>query len=42
LKHGVLVRSAGDNMVLAPAYVVETSQIEHMVEVLAQAIKRVA
>ena len=42
LKHGVLVRSAGDNMVLAPAYVVEKPQIEHMVDVLAQAIKRMA
>ena len=42
LKHGVLVRSAGDNMVLAPAYVVEKPQIEHMVDVLAQAIKRAA
>ena len=42
LKHGVLVRSAGDNLVLAPAYVVEKPQIEQMVDVLAQAIKRVA
>jgi beta-alanine--pyruvate transaminase len=42
LKHGVLVRSAGDNMVLAPAYVVEKKQIEQMVDVLAQAIKRAA
>jgi beta-alanine--pyruvate transaminase len=42
LKHGVLVRSAGDNLVLAPAYVVEKAQIEQMVDVLAQAIKRVA
>ncbi len=40
LKHGVLVRSAGDNLVLAPAYVVEKPQIEQMVDVLAQAIKR--
>jgi beta-alanine--pyruvate transaminase len=37
-----LVRSAGDNMVLAPAYVVEKTQIEQMVDVLAQAIKRAA
>jgi beta-alanine--pyruvate transaminase len=42
LKHGVLVRSAGDNLVLAPAYVVDKPQIEQMVDVLAQAIKRVA
>ena len=42
LKHGVLVRSAGDNLVLAPAYVVEKAQIEQMVDVLAQAIKRQA
>jgi beta-alanine--pyruvate transaminase len=37
-----LVRSAGDNLVLAPAYVVEKAQIEHMVDLLAQAIKRAA
>jgi beta-alanine--pyruvate transaminase len=42
LKHGVLVRSAGDNLVLAPAYVVEKAQIEQMVDVLAQAIQRQA
>ncbi len=42
LKHGVLVRSAGDNLVLAPAYVVEKAQIEQMVDMLAQAIKRQA
>jgi beta-alanine--pyruvate transaminase len=37
---GVLVRSAGDNLVLAPAYVVEPAQIEQMVGVLAQAIRK--
>jgi beta-alanine--pyruvate transaminase len=42
LKHGVLVRSAGDNLVLAPAYVVEKPQIEQMVDVLAQAIRQQA
>jgi beta-alanine--pyruvate transaminase len=39
---GVLVRSAGDNLVLAPAYVVNKAQIEQMVGVLAAAIKRLA
>ncbi len=38
---GVLVRSAGDNVVLAPAYVVDKAQIERMVSTLAQAIRRV-
>jgi beta-alanine--pyruvate transaminase len=38
----VLVRSAGDNLVLAPAYVVEKPQIEQMVDVLAQAIRQQA
>ncbi len=37
---GVLVRSAGDNLVLAPAYVVEPAQIEQMVGVLAGAIRK--
>ena len=39
---GVLVRSAGDNLVLAPAYVVEPAQIEQMVGVLAAAVKKLA
>ncbi|MFZ9297541.1 MAG: aminotransferase class III-fold pyridoxal phosphate-dependent enzyme [Hylemonella sp.] len=39
---GVLVRSAGENLVLAPAYVVEASQIEQMVSVLAGAIRKLA
>ena len=38
---GVLVRSAGDNVVLAPAYVVDKAQIERMVGTLAEAIRRV-
>jgi beta-alanine--pyruvate transaminase len=37
---GVLVRSAGENLVLAPAYVVEPAQIEQMVGVLAGAIRK--
>ena len=37
---GVLVRSAGDNVVLAPAYVVDKAQIGRMVDTLAQAIRR--
>ena len=40
LAHGVLVRSAGDNLVLAPAYVVSESQIAQMVDTLAASIKR--
>jgi beta-alanine--pyruvate transaminase len=38
--HGVLVRPAGDSLVLAPAYVVEPAQIEQMVSVLATAIRK--
>ncbi|MBU0587065.1 MAG: aminotransferase class III-fold pyridoxal phosphate-dependent enzyme [Gammaproteobacteria bacterium] len=38
---GVLVRPAGDNLVLAPPYIVEKAQIEQMVDTLAGAIKRV-
>ena len=37
---GVLVRNAGDNLVFAPPYIVEKSQIETMVGTLADAIKR--
>jgi beta-alanine--pyruvate transaminase len=40
--HGVLVRPAGENLVLAPPYVVERAQIEQMVGTLADAIKRQA
>jgi beta-alanine--pyruvate transaminase len=36
---GVLVRSAGDNLVFAPPYIVEESHIDTMVNVLAEAIK---
>jgi beta-alanine--pyruvate transaminase len=35
---GVLVRSAGDNLVFAPPYIVEKSHIETMVSVLADAV----
>lgn len=37
---GVLVRSAGENLVLCPPYVVSEAQIDEMVAVLAGAIKR--
>jgi beta-alanine--pyruvate transaminase len=37
---GVLVRPAGENLVLAPPYIVEKAQIELMVGVLADAIKQ--
>ena len=36
---GVLVRSAGDNLVFAPPYIVEKGHIDTMVNVLADAIK---
>ncbi|MCY7371818.1 MAG: aminotransferase class III-fold pyridoxal phosphate-dependent enzyme [Polaromonas sp.] len=39
-QHGVLVRPAGDNIVLCPPYIVEKPQIERMVGVLAAAIRR--
>ena len=42
LSHGVLVRSAGDNLVLAPAYVVTPAQLAQMVDTLAAAIRRQA
>jgi beta-alanine--pyruvate transaminase len=38
----VLVRPAGENLVLAPPYVVDRAQIEQMVGTLADAIKRQA
>ncbi len=37
---GVLVRPAGENLVLAPPYIVDKAQIELMVGVLADAIKQ--
>jgi beta-alanine--pyruvate transaminase len=38
--HGVLVRPAAENLVLCPPYIVNPAQIEQMVGVLADAIKR--
>jgi beta-alanine--pyruvate transaminase len=38
--HGVLVRAAGDNLVLCPPYIVDTAQIEQMVGTLAASIKK--
>jgi beta-alanine--pyruvate transaminase len=38
--HGVLVRPAGDNLVLCPPYIVDEAQIGTMVGVLADAIRR--
>jgi beta-alanine--pyruvate transaminase len=37
---GVLVRSAAENLVLCPPFIVSSEQIEQMVSTLAQAIKR--
>ena len=39
-QHGVLVRNAGDVLVLAPALIVEREHIETMVSVLADAIRK--
>jgi beta-alanine--pyruvate transaminase len=41
-RNGVLVRPAGENIVLAPAYVVEPDQIAEMVDAVAQALRRLA
>jgi beta-alanine--pyruvate transaminase len=38
--HGVLVRPAGENIVLCPPYIVDISQISQMVDVLADSIRR--
>ncbi|MGA1168472.1 MAG: aminotransferase class III-fold pyridoxal phosphate-dependent enzyme, partial [Burkholderiaceae bacterium] len=38
---GVLVRSAGDVLVLAPPFIVQDSQIDQMVSTLAESIKQV-
>ncbi|WP_137891835.1 aminotransferase class III-fold pyridoxal phosphate-dependent enzyme [Ramlibacter sp. 2FC] len=40
--HGALVRPAGDNLVLAPPYIVEQAQIDQLVGTLAEAIRRQA
>ena len=39
---GVLVRPAGENLVLAPPYIVDKTQIDVMVGTLADAIKKLA
>jgi beta-alanine--pyruvate transaminase len=39
-QHGVLVRPAGDNIVLCPPYIVDKPQIERMVGVVADSIRR--
>jgi beta-alanine--pyruvate transaminase len=39
-QRGVLVRSAGDNIVLCPPYIVSAAQIEQMVGTLASSIQR--
>ena len=39
---GVLVRPAGDNLVLCPPFIVQTAEIDRMVEVLASAITQQA
>ena len=38
--HGILVRPAGENLVLCPPYIVEDSHIDQLVGTLADAIKR--
>ena len=40
LRRGVLVRPAGENLVLCPPYIVEPSHIDQMVSTLADAIRR--
>ncbi|MFN7445002.1 MAG: aminotransferase class III-fold pyridoxal phosphate-dependent enzyme [Curvibacter sp.] len=42
LRQGVLVRAAGESIVLAPAYVVEPQQIAQMVDAVATALRRLA
>jgi beta-alanine--pyruvate transaminase len=37
---GVLVRAAGENLVLCPPYIVEKEQIDTMVNVLADSIRK--
>jgi beta-alanine--pyruvate transaminase len=39
---GVLVRPAGENLVLCPPYIVEPAHLDQMVSVLAQAIREQA
>ena len=37
---GFLVRPAGDNVVLAPPYIVDKAQIEQLVGALAESVKK--
>ena len=39
-KHGVLVRPAADNLVICPPYIVEKEQIDRIVNVVADAIRK--
>ncbi len=39
-KHGVLVRPAADNIVICPPYIVEAAQIDRIVSVVADSIKK--
>ena len=39
-ERGVLLRIAGENLVLSPPYIVETSHIDQMVTTIADSIKR--
>ena len=39
-ERGVLLRIAGDNLVLSPPYIVETSHIDQMVTTIAESVKR--
>ena len=41
-ERGVLVRAAGDNLVLCPPYVVTPAQIDQMVQTLAEAVRTLA
>ena len=40
LRHGVLVRPAGENIVLCPPYIVEKEQFDRMVNVVADALRQ--
>jgi beta-alanine--pyruvate transaminase len=39
--HGALIRPAGDNIVICPPYIVETEHIDRIINVLADALKRI-
>ena len=39
-ERGVLLRMAGDNLVLSPPYIIETSHIDQLVTTIADSIKR--